>query len=220
MIDSRKSALTAGALLCAMAAAPASAVTVASYTFADTDLVDTVLSWDLGANPSTAGFQSYDSGGAAVSESIFTTRITDQDGATWIAGVNGDETMDLRFSQTSVINGDGADIAVFMVGQTTSVNVALVDHPGTSTILYSGAYTGTDYLYNGVTYGLEVALIDLTDFGLAAGATLGDLRLDFYDAVSLVGALNTTVIPVPAAVWLFGSGLVALVGMARRKSQL
>ena len=27
----------------------------------------------------------------------------------------------------------------------------------------------------------------------------------------------TTVIPVPAAIWLFGSGLLSLVGMARRK---
>ena len=28
---------------------------------------------------------------------------------------------------------------------------------------------------------------------------------------------GTTVIPVPAAVWLFGSGLLGLVGVARRK---
>lgn len=30
-------------------------------------------------------------------------------------------------------------------------------------------------------------------------------------------ALNETVVPVPAAVWLFGSGLIGLVGVARRK---
>ncbi len=33
-----------------------------------------------------------------------------------------------------------------------------------------------------------------------------------------LGVVDTTVVPVPAAVWLFGSGLVGLVGVARRKS--
>ena len=28
--------------------------------------------------------------------------------------------------------------------------------------------------------------------------------------------INTTVVPVPAAVWLFGSGLIGLIGLARR----
>jgi len=30
--------------------------------------------------------------------------------------------------------------------------------------------------------------------------------------------METTVIPVPAAVWLFGSGLLGLIGIARRKA--
>jgi hypothetical protein len=30
--------------------------------------------------------------------------------------------------------------------------------------------------------------------------------------------IETTVIPLPAAVWLFGSGLLGLIGFARRKS--
>ena len=32
------------------------------------------------------------------------------------------------------------------------------------------------------------------------------------------GALNVTTVPVPAAVWLFGSGLIGLAGAARRKA--
>ena len=31
---------------------------------------------------------------------------------------------------------------------------------------------------------------------------------------------NTTVIPVPAAVWLFGSGLIGLAGIARRNKSV
>jgi len=34
-----------------------------------------------------------------------------------------------------------------------------------------------------------------------------------------VTTFGTTVVPVPAAVWLFGSGLLGLVGIARRRSQ-
>jgi hypothetical protein len=33
-----------------------------------------------------------------------------------------------------------------------------------------------------------------------------------------IASLTTTVVPVPAAVWLFGSGLLGLVGVARRKA--
>ena len=39
--------------------------------------------------------------------------------------------------------------------------------------------------------------------------------------VDYIGAtVTTSPVPVPAAVWLFGSGLIGLVGIARRKTQL
>ena len=31
--------------------------------------------------------------------------------------------------------------------------------------------------------------------------------------------LNTSVVPVPAAVWLFASGLIGLIGVAKRKAR-
>ena len=43
----------------------------------------------------------------------------------------------------------------------------------------------------------------------AAGNTLDD---NFY-----IRTADAAVIPVPAAVWLFGSGLLGLIGIARRK---
>jgi hypothetical protein len=39
-----------------------------------------------------------------------------------------------------------------------------------------------------------------------------------FDFTSMV-VTNTTVVPVPAAVWLFGSGLLGLVGVARRRNK-
>jgi hypothetical protein len=34
------------------------------------------------------------------------------------------------------------------------------------------------------------------------------------------GDVSASVVPVPAAVWLFGSGLLGLIGMARRKKEV
>ena len=70
-----------------------------------------------------------------------------------------------------------------------------------------------------------VAEVDLDDYGFSAGQMLTDpfsvemIQKDFDISVSIsmVGAVNTTVIPVPAAVWLFGSGLMGLIALARRK---
>ena len=204
---------TMGITLLVLASGVANALSIADYNFDDTALVDTLLGF-------SGDFQSYDSNGGAIAPALLEARITDLDGATWVAGVNGDETMDLRFGGTTVINGDGVDLAVFMVGNPTSVEVTLLDHPSAGSLIFNGVYTGTDYLYQSVLYGLEVALIDLDAFGLAAGEAMGDLRLDGWSAISLVGAFNTAVtpVPVPAAVWLFGSGLLGLVGVVRRRS--
>jgi hypothetical protein len=41
---------------------------------------------------------------------------------------------------------------------------------------------------------------------------------DSNDSVTL--SFTTSVVPLPAAVWLFGSGLLGLVGVARRKARI
>ncbi len=61
---------------------------------------------------------------------------------------------------------------------------------------------------------------------IAAGTTQGGFI--FYAGIpnspfiafgtnGVIGQGNTNVVPVPAAIWLFGSGLIGLVGLARRK---
>jgi len=55
-----------------------------------------------------------------------------------------------------------------------------------------------------IANGMNTALIDFT---LPAGYTL----------TSELGWTSPAVVPEPAAVWLFGSGLLGLVGVARRK---
>ena len=43
---------------------------------------------------------------------------------------------------------------------------------------------------------------------------------DYIDGVTSAKFAGSTVVPVPASVWLFGSGLLGLVGIARRKKAL
>jgi len=45
-----------------------------------------------------------------------------------------------------------------------------------------------------------------------------DWSFSAQSATSYSMSINTTVVPVPAAVWLFGSGLIGLAGIARRKA--
>jgi len=52
--------------------------------------------------------------------------------------------------------------------------------------------------------------------GLTGGRIEGVFSSNFTDVVAKVG--QVAVVPVPAAAWLFGSGLIGLAGMARRKS--
>ena len=79
-------------------------------------------------------------------------------------------------------------------------------------------------IYNNVR--LMVAEVELDDYGFSADQILTDplsvgmIQKDSNISVSMsmVGAVNaTTVIPVPAAAWLFGSGLIGLIATARRR---
>ena len=70
------------------------------------------------------------------------------------------------------------------------------------------------------SFGENEALYVDTLFFADASALLNLNGLNIYYN-NLVGntdqIINQTVVPVPAAVWLFGSGLIGLVGFARRK---
>lgn len=76
----------------------------------------------------------------------------------------------------------------------------------------------------GVVGTLTFQAIALGDTSLSMAVTSealkgGDFISEADYSVQLVtfGSANVNVVPVPAAVWLFGSGLLGLVGVARRK---
>ena len=71
-------------------------------------------------------------------------------------------------------------------------------------------------------------VVDDTVNSYAMGSTLNPEAVEFFathiagfDAINGVTSAKfagSTVVPVPAAVWLFGSGLIGLIGIARRKN--
>jgi hypothetical protein len=79
----------------------------------------------------------------------------------------------------------------------------------------------------GDTFDLFTADILQGSFGTLSYAALLDPNLSWQlsyltDAIGSTDIVRLSVqaVPIPAAVWLFGSGLLGLVGIARRKSPL
>lgn len=95
----------------------------------------------------------------------------------------------------------GIDVVnVWQSGNWTSLNPGDPIHTGPA-----GTYTGPSYSFVSTDW----------DADGNAGAAMIDGPFTGFNA-----NFNVNAVPVPAAVWLFGSGLLGLVGMARRKKKV
>jgi hypothetical protein len=75
----------------------------------------------------------------------------------------------------------------------------------------------TNITNNAGTGPLSINLGGATGNVLIFGGTL-DAGSSYDNDRFKIASLDITVVPVPAAIWLFGSGLLGLVGVARRKA--
>ncbi|MEL7239346.1 MAG: hypothetical protein AAGK78_10825, partial [Planctomycetota bacterium] len=107
----------------------------------------------------------------------------------------------------SIFNGVGADLFVWEIGFLESFEVAL---DGTSGIVFAPADTGV----NAGGFDVNFAAIDLSDFGVAAGALYsGSVTFTSVGGNSPdLGAVAANVIPSPSAA-LGGLGLLTLLGL-------
>ncbi len=201
----RISNLTRSSLLACAAsfafATPALAdVNVGGFTFADNAFVDAL----------TGSSGSYSTVGGSLSDVL-----TDIDEATFAFSFDDGAFLDLAFTDNFAVNGTGTDIVLFELGNVEdSWNVTI----NGITLLIASFDTGFD----AGGFNLDAGLVDLTDFGIASGASISSLRLSFNPmgtvaSTSLVGALNSiNAIPEPAT-WAMMIGGFGMLGAAARR---
>jgi hypothetical protein len=192
--------LAAASLLGGLAiASPAAATTtVAGIDFADNAFADAVTT--TGPTMTTNG--------GTVSQVL-----TDKDVGTFARGVAGSSAT-FTFTDNVAVNGDGNDIALFELGWHDSFDVTI----NGVTLNYASVFTG--FMANG--FNVNVAVLDLSAFGLLAGETLSSLTLAFPgDATratpSLVAALNSSAVPEPATWGMMILGFGAIGAAMRRR---
>ena len=127
--------------------------------------------------------------------------------------------VELDFSGWSV-NWNGIDIGLGGAAWGSNLNgVALMTCGSDCSVgdTFSLFYTATvtEGPFTGVRYrlGFDSGALSLASAGLSA--SVAEATED--PGVTATGTIGTSAVPVPAAVWLFGSGLLGLIGIARRK---
>jgi len=139
--------------------------------------------------------------------------FTLEEGADLVLEIFGNSTSGFQFDQLSITGnynlfgnilfdlGTGVDVSIF---DTTDPNV-------------DPLFSLTDFF----TYedGASLELAVLAETNVKISDALGEVYRMSFDLDETTGALTTSVaaVPVPAAVWLFGSGLIGLFGVARRR---
>ena len=168
---------------------------------------------------SDTGFSnlSFDVTGPGPGVTSFGTAVADADLNTFVTANDADAGFTLSF--TGLTNHSGVDLVLFEIGAPEAITVKI----GAITDTLTGVFTGDTISgsaagdgQQGVNNNLNLIAIDLADFGVGPGASVSSIVLGLP-----VGgadfALGAAVVPVPAAVWMFGSGLIGLVGIARRR---
>lgn len=193
-----------GGVLLALGLTSASAVTtVAGFNFQDNAFADTVLS--------SSG--TYTLGGAATLQAAVTGSSLTHYAFSFSPGAY----IQVGFTDNYLVNGPGNDLALFEYGAPDSFGVRLTILGVTHT--YATVFTGYTGVVDGTTWNVNVAQVNLDDFGVAAGAQLSSIVVGMdivggsgtVPSLGVVGALNSA--DVTSGVPDAGS-TISLLGMA------
>jgi hypothetical protein len=123
--------------------------------------------------------------------------ITDGDGITGLG-----EAVQINFNATF-----GASLTSFSMDIDTNVDTSIEIYDASGSTLLSSDL---------VTTGSYQNVYVVSSNGISGFSLSSSSQIEGNTAIDNV-IVNTSVVPVPAAVWLFGSGLIGLIGIARRK---
>lgn len=125
------------------------------------------------------------------------------------------------YSNVAVILGDVND---FQHDYPTFIFEVVPGNPGLSVLGESNLALDANDVPQTLTGSISFTLNPGDEFFVWAGLNAGGIRDGYGDAFSTLSmsfsdaaGITPNIIPVPAAVWLFGSGLIGLIGIARRK---
>lgn len=117
----------------------------------------------------------------------------------------------LGFDANTLVNNSGIDLVLFELGSVDDLLLTIGAISQTLTPVSTG-FTTTGGL------GINAATVDLDSFGIEFGADVLEIGITLSrGGATLALAGSIAAVPVPAAVWLFGSGLLGLAGVARRR---
>lgn len=183
----------------------------------------------LSSNGTFAGNSVNDLGTLSLlSDAQIASNLSDNNAATYLFGSNANNTtsaqLDLQFVD-NVYNQTGNDLAFYFIGGSTELNSMSICF--SSNCVPTGSYDAGFINSLAVTIGdtnfaLSAVVLDLSDFGFAENELLGDFSIDLiagdYNRLASIDSLNNvSAVPLPAAVWLFITGLGALGFISRRR---
>ncbi|HDM77163.1 MAG TPA: hypothetical protein ENG51_11960 [Deltaproteobacteria bacterium] len=131
--------------------------------------------------------------------------------------------MQIDFLDNKLINGPGPDLALFELGTNDRFDVMIGTTYKTFNTTYTGYRVGIDHR----NVNVNAALIDLSEWNLFSGAVIGsvtvrlDLRTPPYNTVptlAVVGALNSTPVPIVPSSILLLSGAGGLIAVHRKRN--
>ncbi len=228
--------IVAGLLAMFAGAQPAQAITVAGITFDDNAFADVLLSsFSTNDGDPVQGFIFGGIGGPGVINNAASLEAAVVGSILADAAVSFDSFsfIELGFTDNRVVNGPGADLAFFEIGSPDASPIAVALAPSMNPAdfrVYDVVATG--FQLSTQFQAINVAYVDLSDFGFAQGATLDAITVGLYPRIvvpgnpeglppdfTAAGALNSTAVPEPATMVLLSSALGGAL-LRRRRNQL
>ena len=157
---------------------------------------------------------------------------------TYVMGTSNNARLSMNFGSKVAVNTGGYDLAIYTLDPLNADLTIMAPTILDITIgEASGRYTSTPISFDGLLEGvfatdgtllgsLGVIMIELDDFSVPENGWLDGFTINaltatenplHYPTITAAGAFNTTVVPLPLPIVLFGSGLALLGVVGRRK---